>query len=672
MHAGPEGMPEGAAALQHVYDAVHGTIDTRDTYILGERSTIAHLLVSPALQRMRRIKQLDFASQTFSAADHSRFAHAIGTMHVMRKMLDRLVDTGENFERQLQYLRKSNARLFDGDVAADRPKLFQHMLLAGLLQDIGELPYAQATRHVYRPNLEMRKHVSRCTGIREDRLNNKQIFTLAGIFDEKIAEKLALVDMGLLAYLITGLSPDEEAELALRPLRHMVDGTLDADRLDYVFRDAYHTLGAVGDANSVIDTILYYDDVGPVVTEAGPVANLLVARARLYSSVYLSPANRFRLLLLLTALRGIRDDVECSKEFFGPSAVDISLDDFFDLDEMSLNSRLYDITRSPTVRRLDKKSRNALEIYTGKYIDYQHFWIAPVSERNAAPAVNLVLPDDLYFDTLSDQQRPIYYTGSVRVKNESLSHIADSVPLEHCAGPYSAMLQSPVSTQPMKDSILVFLPAVHRGRAWAEFDAALASRNLYDVLLENDPVSVIDFPTDTRNAPGFVGPAVFISFAAPDIQLVRRIAAVLVSARRRYFFYGGRFQGIGATARDNSVNAVREADAVIMVASTSYAARFKQEPDGYVASEIFAISARRERDADFSLVVLTAEDKSTVLDNLPWRSAFGFGEPPFFGRPLRSANSADFDSAVHAAIQAIDAVVTVSRDSGYSGETRSS
>lgn len=657
-------MPERTPALQHVYDAVHGTIDTRDICRLGDRPMITHLLVSPALQRMRRIKQLDFASQAYSAADHSRYAHALGTMHTMRKMLDRLVSVGETFEVPLRYLIRRNSNVFTGAIDTDRPTLFQHMLLAGLLQDIGELPYAQATRHVCGPNFEMRKHVAQCTGIGDDRLNNKQIFTLAGLLDDKTSGLLTAVDMNLLTYLITGRSPEAEAETYLRPLRHMVDGTLDADRLDYVFRDSYHTLGAIGDASSVIDTILSYDDIGPVVTDAGPVANLLVTRARLYSSVYLSPANRLRILVLLTALRGIRDDIECSREFFGTNGPDISFDDFLELDEMTFNSRLYGLARNPIARRLDKRSRNALEIYTGKYIDYQHFWIAPPSEQRTPGTEGIPLPDDLFFDTLSDQQRPIYHSGSVRVKNDSLRHIAETVPLEDCAGPYSTMLQSPTSTQPMKDSILVFLPEVHRGRAWEEFHLALDAGNLYNTLLENDPVSVLDFPTDTREHPGFAGPVLFISFATPDIQIVRRIASVLTSMRRRYFFYGGRFQGIGATARANSVTAVREADAVIVLASTSYAARFQQEPDGYVAAEIFAISARRERDSSFALVVLTADDKRTVSGSLPWRSAFGFDEPPFFGKPLRAATQTDIDVAVGSAVAAIEEMVGSARQGG--------
>jgi HD superfamily phosphohydrolase len=44
------------------------------------------------LDRLRRIKQLGFASYGYLAADHSRYAHAVGTMHVMQAILSRLTE----------------------------------------------------------------------------------------------------------------------------------------------------------------------------------------------------------------------------------------------------------------------------------------------------------------------------------------------------------------------------------------------------------------------------------------------------------------------------------------------------------------------------------------------------------------------------------------------------
>lgn len=81
--------PSLDASLTSVFDAVHGTIDLRDALLDGSCS-LAKLLSSRMVERLRRIKLLGYASHSYPAADHSRYAHALGTMHVMRRICDRL------------------------------------------------------------------------------------------------------------------------------------------------------------------------------------------------------------------------------------------------------------------------------------------------------------------------------------------------------------------------------------------------------------------------------------------------------------------------------------------------------------------------------------------------------------------------------------------------------
>src|SRR5260221_14305517 len=81
------------------FDAVHGSVDIRDASPEFP-GLIAKILNSPVMQRLRRIKQLGFAYQSYPAADHSRYAHALGTMHMMRAILDRL-ETTRGFSVQL-------------------------------------------------------------------------------------------------------------------------------------------------------------------------------------------------------------------------------------------------------------------------------------------------------------------------------------------------------------------------------------------------------------------------------------------------------------------------------------------------------------------------------------------------------------------------------------------
>lgn len=647
------------SSLQSVFDAIHGSINVADASEDLRTSTIPELLVSPPLQRLRRVKQLDFASQAFPAADHSRFAHALGTMHVMRKLNAQLGAAGQSFDVQATFLREQPQSIFIGNDEAVRLQLAQHLLLAGLLQDLGELPYSQATRYIYKPRAALRRDVAKSTGIARNRLTDKAVFTLAALhFDKQIHDKRLFdgIDLHLLTYLITGESAVEGAANALKPLRHMTDGVVDADRLDYVFRDAHHTIGSLGNVDSVIDTIVCYDEHGPIFSDFGPVANFLVTRARLYSTVYLSSANRFRVQLLITALRGIRNDDTAAGLFFREVGTEISYEDFLELDEFSLNSRLGEFVESKLVRRLDANSRAAVELFTGKtYKEYHHFWVAPPANESDALPDETVLPDDLFFDTLRDQQRPIYFPGSVRIKNESIRYIGETMPLEECAGPYSGIFQPQGLTLPMKDAILVYQPSERRKGAWAGFDKALKDGSLYKALLARDPVRVVDFPTDTRRN-GYGGPDIFLSFANDDIELVRSVAAALRSSRRRYYFYGSPYQGVGDTALHNSEQAVRDADAVIVIASLNYVSRYRDDPDGYVMTEVFEMSNRRSRDPNFPVVVLSGDEMQAIKE-FPWRR-LGFDEAPYVGRPLRNAAQPEVNDAVAEALTAIEQTIS--------------
>jgi len=69
-------------------DPVHNIIRLRtDT---DEGRLMVRLIDSFEFQRLRRIKQLGLALYTYQGAEHSRFAHSLGVLHLMTRVLDRL------------------------------------------------------------------------------------------------------------------------------------------------------------------------------------------------------------------------------------------------------------------------------------------------------------------------------------------------------------------------------------------------------------------------------------------------------------------------------------------------------------------------------------------------------------------------------------------------------
>src|SRR5215218_9912087 len=69
-------------------DPVHNIIRLQTDSDEGE--LMMRLIDSPEFQRLRRIKQLGLGLYTYQGAEHSRFTHSLGALHLMTRVLDRL------------------------------------------------------------------------------------------------------------------------------------------------------------------------------------------------------------------------------------------------------------------------------------------------------------------------------------------------------------------------------------------------------------------------------------------------------------------------------------------------------------------------------------------------------------------------------------------------------
>jgi len=182
-------------------DPVHGLIP----FDAPEDQVIIRLLETPEVQRLRRIRQLGVASLAFPGAEHTRFAHAIGSAHVMGRLLARLRDVQGDLlpEHRLDERRAREA------------------LAAAFLHDIGHGPLS----HLFEEALpEAPRHEAWSTRIILDR-------------DSGVGKVLAEEDPDLpavVAELVLGRHP-------LAYLARAVSGTFDVDRCDYLLRDAHAT-----------------------------------------------------------------------------------------------------------------------------------------------------------------------------------------------------------------------------------------------------------------------------------------------------------------------------------------------------------------------------------------------------------------------------------------------
>jgi len=635
------------------YDAVHGYIDIRDATDEDEPGTLAKLLKSPILERLRRIKQLGFASKSYPAADHSRYAHSLGTMHIMRAILNHLSMTRGLPPKIYKDLHSNFPKYFNGKEKDIYRKLVQHMLIAALIQDVGELPFCQSTRHIYRPSFELRESVKHAVGFDIYDWSEKNIFTIACITYKPIRDLLNEISIRFLVYLITGgIKPEIEPDSSLVHLRHIVDGVVDADRLDYVFRDAHHAIGGLGTPSKVIESLLYYDEKGPVFSDPGPVSNFFATRIYVQSTIHASPANRFHVVLLLNFLRGVLQNEICANEFFGPQKGELSLESFLVLDDIKLMTKIKEFYKSDVKRCLDQKTKNAIELIVNEDYDYQCLWLPPKVAKWSRN-IPIIEPDDLFVDTFTDQHHISYNPGSVRINSDRFRLVKSPILLEQCSGPFNLLLEEPQPILPMPRCILLFLPKNQQLGVWQHFYQALEEGWLYEKLIETDPFGPLDVPSDTREMEGFDGLSLFISYSQNDLKIVRKIASFLYIRRKRYYLLLEPYQGVGDTAAKNSIEAVVQAEALLILASLNYAKKYKNVPDGNIAKEISTMVKRKKSNENLKIVVLSVDNYLEIKDELPWQD-LGFDRVPFVGDPLRDASDKDFKEAIEEVLKVID------------------
>jgi HD superfamily phosphohydrolase len=208
-----------------IRDPVHGSIA-----ITGAELPIVD---SRVYQRLRGIKQLGFTDQAFPGATHTRYAHGIGAMDVATRMFDALFPESRGELSQ-----------------ACRARFRQVLRLAVLLHDVGHPPASHASE----PSMPIR------AALGLDRFTPDELLEQASHEDYTrailvMSELRPLVDAALapfgsvaedVAHLVTGRYPERgsvfvEQGIDYFPLlSQIVSGELDADRMDYLQRDAFY------------------------------------------------------------------------------------------------------------------------------------------------------------------------------------------------------------------------------------------------------------------------------------------------------------------------------------------------------------------------------------------------------------------------------------------------
>jgi len=215
--------------IHRIQDSIHGLMEFR-----GMEAVVVHLLKTPELQRLRRIRQLGLAHFVFPAAEHSRLAHSLGASYIAVR-----------FGRQLsEDLRNHYIPLLCPDDESIRD-----IAVAALCHDLGHGPLSHAwEREIVGHDFD-RDAWARSLGLDND--------------DPSLAKLKwhELVTHGLLNWAEGGLHlllEEQEAGSTRRIrdllvgnyylpyLSSLLSGDVDVDRADFIARDTHHTGVAYG------------------------------------------------------------------------------------------------------------------------------------------------------------------------------------------------------------------------------------------------------------------------------------------------------------------------------------------------------------------------------------------------------------------------------------------
>jgi hypothetical protein len=255
-----------------IADPIHQYIlYTRPDGLPGE-ATEQDLIDSSWMQRLRRVPQLQSARWVFPAAEHSRFQHSLGAMHLAGR-----------FARQLHA--SLRAEFPDAPSAA----LFEELMrMAGLLHDVGHGPFGHFFDDNFLADFDLTHEKVGQRIIREELgdLIRGLRRSPAGPFED--GER---IDPEWICYLMgkSYTSPTAEHPRWLAHLKPLLSGIYTADNMDYVLRDSYMCGVAVGPID--IERIMYYSffsEKGLTLDRGGIQAFIMFLNARfyLYTNVY--------------------------------------------------------------------------------------------------------------------------------------------------------------------------------------------------------------------------------------------------------------------------------------------------------------------------------------------------------------------------------------------------
>jgi HD superfamily phosphohydrolase len=279
-----------------INDPVFGFINIRSELIFD-------LIEHPYFQRLRRIRQLGLSCMVYPGANHTRFEHALGAVHLMRSAI--------------AILKLKGLEITDEEADA--------VTAAILLHDIGHGPFS----HVLESTLVTDVPHESISILLMEELNrqfNGKLDLAIQIFTNKYHRHF---------------------------LHQLVSSQLDMDRLDYLSRDSFFSgvsEGVIGSERIIKMLNVKNDELVVEYKGIYSVENFLIARRLMYWQVYLHKAVLSAEYLLINVLARARELVMQKTEVFATPVLKVFLEHQLTLGDFKNNNTI--------------AGRSALELFT--------------------------------------------------------------------------------------------------------------------------------------------------------------------------------------------------------------------------------------------------------------------------------------------------------------------
>lgn len=330
-------------------DPIHGYIRFVSSPAIRNNATERDLIDSPWLQRLRSILQLQSARLVFPSAEHSRFVHSLGAMHIAGRFATHLYPAFDH----------SYPGVFS-------PFLFEELLrVCALLHDVGHGPFCHFfDEHVLFPKF----------GLSHERVGQSLIRGPLRPLIEALDRSPSggflpgeQISADWVAYLIgkgSGPNPVPGNLPFLAALKPLFSGLFTVDNLDYVLRDSYMCGVAIGPVD--LDRLLYYTHIreGKLALHRsglGAFEVFVTARAFMYRQIYFHRTTRVFDMTLKDLIGETMDE-------WGFSNPTENLDSYLGLTDHALLETVRNWKSDSDVRR------SGLGIRWGRFLERKKEW----------------------------------------------------------------------------------------------------------------------------------------------------------------------------------------------------------------------------------------------------------------------------------------------------------